>query len=69
VTWQGEICGRCGRRNVIGFDVTNEVWLAVVRGRWNVVCPTCFDVEAEHTGVRYRFGATWPVSWSDWSTA
>lgn len=66
--WRGEICKRCDCRNTIGFDVPDEIWSAVSRGRWNVLCPTCFDVEAEAAGVAYRFTGVWPVSWSSWAT-
>jgi hypothetical protein len=64
--WPGEICKRCGRRNCVGFALPEETWKAVVRGRWNVLCTTCFDEEAEAAGVEYRFGEVWPVSWSWW---
>jgi len=66
VTWPGEICKRCDRRNCVGFDVADDVWSAVTRARWNVLCPACFDEEAELAGVTYRFGKVWPVSWSGW---
>jgi hypothetical protein len=70
-SWPGEWCKRCDRRNNVGFSVGDETWSAVVRGRWNVLCPACFDEEAEAAGVRYSFaapgGELWPVlSWSDW---
>jgi hypothetical protein len=65
--WEGELCKRCDRRNCVGFDVSAETWAAVSRGRWNVLCTTCFDEEAELTGIPYSFAATWPVSWSDWN--
>lgn len=67
-TWRGEVCGRCNCRNTIGFAVSDDVWAAVSRGRWNVLCPTCFDIEAEAAGVPYRFLGVWPVSWSSWAT-
>lgn len=60
MTWRGEICKRCGRRNCVGFDLSEETWNAVVHGRWNVLCTTCFDEEAEAAGVEYRFGEVWP---------
>lgn len=64
--WPGEVCKRCCRRNVIGFNLPDEVWQAVVRDRWNVLCPTCFDEEAQLAGVRYSFSDIYPVSWSEW---
>jgi hypothetical protein len=64
--WPGEFCKRCQRRNVIGFSVPDEIWEAVVRERWNVLCAACFDEEAQSVGVEYSFGELWPVSWSDW---
>ena len=64
--WRGEVCKRCGRRNCVGFAVPDETWAAVVRGRWNVLCTTCFDEEAEAAGVEYRFGDVAAISWSMW---
>jgi hypothetical protein len=70
-SWPGEWCKRCDRRNNVGFWLSDDVWNAVVRGRWNVLCPTCFDEEAEAAGIKYSFNSPhttiWPVlSWSDW---
>jgi len=64
----GEHCKRCRRRNVIRFSVPDAVWHAVTRGRWNILCGTCFDEEAHLLGVSYTFGAVHPVSWSDGAT-
>ena len=64
--WQGEVCKKCHRRNVVGFHVTDEVWEKVAGGSWNVLCPTCFDELAEWVQVPYQFTGVWPVSWSDW---
>lgn len=64
--WPGEVCKRCDRPNRIGFSVADEVWQEVVRGRWNVLCPQCFDDEASEAGVAYVFGALYPVTWSMW---
>lgn len=66
--WEGEVCGRCSRRNVVGFLVTNEVWERVVRERWGVLCTTCFDEEAEAAGVSYSFVELSPVTWAEWLT-
>ena len=67
--WTGEWCGRCDRRNTVGFSVSDELWSRIV-GDPNVVrCLTCFDEEAQEKGVRYT-GADiyefFPVSWNDW---
>lgn len=66
--WAGEICGRCGRRNTVGFLVANGTWDEVVKDRWGVLCTTCFDEEAEARGVRYSFVELFPVTWADWLT-
>lgn len=67
--WPGERCRRCGHRNVIGFLVPDEAWQAVVRGRWNVTCPACFDEEAQLIGYAYSFIEVFAVTWRDWQTA
>lgn len=66
MNWPGEVCKRCGRRNCVGFNVPEDTWAAVVRGRWRVLCPTCFDEEAQEAGIAYSFGKVYLVSWSDW---
>ena len=45
-----EICKRCGRESAVGFHVPDDVWLAVVHGRWDVLCTACF---AEEGDVQY----------------
>jgi len=64
--WCGEICKRCSRRNVIGFRVSDELWEKIVRGRWGVLCTTCFDEEAELAVVSYTFLELYPVTWDSW---
>lgn len=64
--WLGEVCKRCNQRNVIGFSVSDEIWQKVVRDRWNVLCPACFDIEAQRLGIAYVFDTVHPVSWSSW---
>lgn len=64
MSWQGEVCKRCGKRNVIGYSVSDEIWEQVVKGRWNVLCPACFDEEAEIEEVSYFFFDFWHVTWS-----
>ena len=65
-SWQGEICKRCHRRNVIGFTVEDAVWKAVA-GDYTLLCPTCFDELAEEKGIPYQFLEVFPVSWSMWT--
>jgi len=49
-------CEKCGRRNLVTYQVEpKEAWQAVVRDRWKSICPSCFDAEAELTGVHYQF--------------
>lgn len=64
--WPGEVCKRCQRRSVVGFQVPDEIWAAVVVGRWSVLCATCFDEEAEVRLVPYHFSNVYPVTWSMW---
>jgi PHP family Zn ribbon phosphoesterase len=59
-------CQKCKRRNPIGYTVEPEdAWKMVVLNRWRVLCPSCFDAEAEKAGVRYRFANLAGESWSD----
>src|SRR6476660_1441817 len=37
----------------------------VVLNRWRISCPSCFDAEAERTGVKYTFANLVAVSWAD----
>ncbi len=67
--WPGEWCKRCQRRNNVAWSVSDELWTRVVAGRWNVVCPTCFDEEAQRASMPYSFGDSMLVSWSDWCSA
>jgi len=65
--WDGEWCGRCDRRNVMGWSVSNEAWDRVVKERWDILCPSCFDELAEEQEIRYLFDEdVYPVSWSEW---
>lgn len=63
--WTGEWCKRCGRRNCVGFNVPDDVWERVVRGRYSLLCTTCFDELAQDAGVVYSFGTVHPVTWAD----
>jgi hypothetical protein len=67
--WPGEMCRRCGKRNTVGFTVSDELWTKVVGDPHTVRCLTCFDEEAQEKGVRYTgqdILEFYPVSWSDW---
>ena len=66
--WPGELCKRCGRRNVVGFLVPDEVWMAVVGNSCGCWCLTCFDEEAQAKGVAYRVKPEdlAQVSWDMW---
>ena len=66
VTFHSDACSRCGRRNPISFTVEpKEAYRTVVLGRWRLICPSCFDAEAEKAGVRYSFADLDGMSWSD----
>lgn len=66
--WPGEKCKRCGRRNVVGFIVPDEVWMAVVGASSGCWCLTCFDEEAQAKGIAYRVRPEdlAQVSWDMW---
>lgn len=63
--WRYEICKRCGRRNCVGFTVSDATWADVSRDRWNVLCLACFDEEAQAFGIAYEVTETHLVSWVD----
>lgn len=63
--WRFEVCKRCFRRNCVGYDVSDQDWNDVSRGRWNVLCLACFDEEAQAFGIAYTVKNTWLVSWVD----
>jgi PHP family Zn ribbon phosphoesterase len=66
VTSDPNACSKCGRRNPINFRVEpEEAWRTVVLNRWRIVCPSCFDAEAEKAGVRYNFAELEEQSWSE----
>lgn len=64
--WDGEWCKRCNRRNVLGFNVDDWVWLDVVKKQYSILCITCFDELAEDQQVKYKYTNVYPVTWSDW---
>jgi len=60
------LCEKCGRRNLVTYQVEpKEAWRAVVGNRWKSICPSCFDAEAELARVRYQFLGTRALSWSE----
>jgi hypothetical protein len=66
VTSDPTACSKCGRRNPISYRVEpEEAWRTVVLNRWRIVCPSCFDAEAEKAGVLYSFVDLDGMSWSD----
>lgn len=72
-TYPGEICRRCAGRVIAVWKVPDDIWNAVVRDRWNVLCPSCFDIEAHIADVRYTFASPNPISpnlisWSEWTS-
>lgn len=64
--WQGEICKRCGRRNNVGFRVSDDIWDKVVGNSGSVWCLQCFDQEAQRKGIKYKVHNTFVVTWADW---
>jgi hypothetical protein len=61
-----ESCQKCARRNVVTFTVEpEEAWRTVVLNRWRILCPSCFDAEAEKASVKYTFTNLEAMSWSD----
>ena len=60
-------CAKCKRRNIITFCVEPAEALAMVMlNRWKTgICPSCFDQEAEHAGIKYTFANLEAMSWSD----
>jgi len=63
--WPCETCYRCGDRNVIGFEIEDDIWMEVVGDPDVVLCPSCFDRAAQDKGVRYEFLRLHPVSWNE----
>lgn len=68
MTWPGERCKGelCrGRRCVVTIVVRDEDWNAVVDGE-GILCPVCFDIEAQRRGVKYEILSTNVVKWHEW---
>jgi hypothetical protein len=50
-----ETCQKCQRRKVISYRIApEEAFRTVVLNRWRIICASCFDIEAEKAGVRYK---------------
>ncbi len=50
-----QTCKKCGRQDGMNFHISDEVWERVSEGRWNVLCPWCFDQLAVEKGISYEF--------------
>src|SRR5688572_7458490 len=62
-------CARCKRRDVISYQVPEEIKRLVLLNRWKTgVCPSCFDELAEQASIHYTFEDATAVSWSDMPT-
>ena len=58
-----ERCRCCGQPNPVGFDVPDEIWVAVTGGDQGVLCIMCFAARADAKGVEWcRYINWWPVS-------
>jgi hypothetical protein len=53
------------RVSLIDFQVLSRCTRTVLLNRWQKLCPSCFDTEAEKAGVRYSFTGLAGMSWSD----
>lgn len=67
--YPGEWCNRCNRAVVCGFNVPNEIWESIVKGRWKIVCILCFDELSEDTGIHWDDDVElFPVSRATWKS-
>lgn len=65
--YPGEWCKRCNRRVVVGFNVPDDIWNAIVKGRYNVVCLPCFDELSDDTNIQWENDIElYPVSHATW---
>lgn len=65
--YPGEWCKRCDRSVTVGFQIPDEVWAAVVQGRFSVVCLPCFDELSAGTGIEWEKDIVfYPVSRATW---
>lgn len=63
--WSCETCYWCGRRNNVGYEVPDDIWMAVAGDEDIVLCPACFDKEAQKKGVPYRASNLCFVTWNE----
>jgi hypothetical protein len=50
--WRFEVCKECGRKNVVGFRVTDAMWDRIMgAGDQRVLCIWCFDERAAEKGI------------------
>lgn len=57
---------RCrGHRITAWLVVDDESWLAVTGGTGGILCPACFDAEAQARGVRYTVKDFGVCTWMD----
>jgi hypothetical protein len=65
--YPGEWCQRCNRAVVVGFNVPDEIWNAIIKDKFNVVCLLCFDELSEGTGIEWEENIEFfPVSRASW---
>jgi hypothetical protein len=62
--WIFETCKKCGKRNVVGFIVDDNIW-EKVHENYNILCPPCFDELAEEKQIEYKIKDFYFVSWAD----
>ena len=68
--WRGEVCKRCLRPNYVGYELTDEGWVLITRGLWNILCIPCLDDLSKKEGidwVPYLVGDLYPCSSIGWS--
>jgi hypothetical protein len=59
-------CGRCKRRNIVQFELPEEVKRLLLLYRWKTgVCLSCIDELAEKGGIRYHPEHLEATTWSD----
>ena len=65
MAWDGDNCSKCKQRICVTYQVEPaEAWKNVVLNRWRLLCPACFDIEAERAGVQYEFASLSGITWS-----
>lgn len=65
--WLGEWCDFCDRRNVIGYEIEDELWLKIIGDQDAVACLTYLDEQAEKLQITYNINIlTKPLQWHCW---